>query len=147
MHTLKAIRLITDFIQKEATELASRVLAGTVLQYTAEFPLLNRTDIPYKGYVDDEIAGAIPSFYKSRFSISGSTVLDWAVDEVLDESGNPVTGVTWQDAYGGTPVIQTWWDIAGDGNLIMQQIPISWSDDNKVTIDATGLTDLIVIIR
>ena len=147
MHTLKAIRILTDLIQKEATTAISRVLVGTVLRYTEEFPLLNRTDIPYKGYVDDEIAGAIPTFYKSRFTISGLTTLDWAVDEVLDANGNPVTGVTWQDAYGSTPIIQTWWDVAGDGNLIAQQLPITRTSDNEVIIDATGLTDVTVIIK
>lgn len=147
MHTLKAIRILTDLIQKEATTAVSRILAGTVLQYTEEFSLLNRTDIPYKGYVDDEIAGAIPTFYKSRFTISGLTSLDWSVDEALDQNGNPITGVTWQDAYGSTPVIQTWWDIAGDGNLQMQQLPISWTSDNEVIIDATGLINIIVIIK
>ena len=85
----------------------------------------------------------IPS--KSKLIISGTTIIDWTDGLATDENGDALLD-TWSDKYGNNPIIQCWIDL-GSNVYVLNNLPITHDEINgTLTIEATGLTDVKIII-
>ena len=86
---------------------------------------------------------AIPT--KSKLLISGDTTIDWTDGFATDVDGTPTLS-TWSEKFGNNPTIQCWINI-GDSVYVLNDLPITHDTINgTLTIEASGLTDVKIII-
>ena len=140
MQILTAYRVVTDFLK---ARFGSKIISQNVITYTEEFGL-DDLDLVYKKYLDLVIDSlAIPS--KSKLLISGDTTLDWTDGFATDTDGTPTLS-TWSEKFGNNPTIQCWIDL-GSNVYVLNSLPITHDEINgTLTIEASGLTDVKIII-
>ena len=140
MQILTAFRVLVNFLKSKN---GSNIQAQNIITYTEEFGL-DDLDLVYKKYLDLVIdALAIPS--KSKLLISGDTTLDWTDGFATDEDGIPTLS-TWSEKFGDNPTIQCWIDL-GSNVYVLNSLPITHDEINgTLTIEASGLTDVKIII-
>ena len=140
MQILTAFRVLVNFLKSRD---GGNIQAQNIITYTEEFGL-DDLDLVYKKYLDLVIDSlAIPT--KSKLLISGDTTLDWTDGFATDEDGIPTLS-TWSEKYGDLPTIQCWINI-GDDVYVLNDLPVTHDTINgTLTIDASGLTDVKIII-
>jgi hypothetical protein len=140
MQILTAFRVLVNFLKSRD---GGNIQAQNIITYTEEFGL-DDLDLVYKKYLDLIIDSlAIPT--KSKLLISGDTTLDWTDGFATDEDGIPTLS-TWSEKYGDLPTIQCWINI-GDDVYVLNDLPVTHDTINgTLTIDASGLTDVKIII-
>ena len=140
MQILTAFRVLVNFLKSRD---GNNIQAQNIITYTEEFGL-DDLDLVYKKYLDLVIDSlAIPS--KSLLLVTGSTILDWNDGFATDTSGTPTLS-TWSEKYGDLPTIQCWINI-GDDVYVLNDLPVTHDTINgTLTIDASGLTDVKIII-
>jgi hypothetical protein len=140
MQILTAFRVLVNFLKSRD---GGNIQAQNIITYTEEFGL-DDLDLVYKKYLDLIIDSlAIPT--KSKLLISGDTTLDWTDGFATDEDGIPTLS-TWSEKYGDLPTIQCWIDL-GSNVYVLNSLPITHDTINgTLTIEATGLTDVKIII-
>jgi hypothetical protein len=140
MQILTAFRVLVNFLKSRD---GNNIQAQNIITYTEEFGL-DDLDLVYKKYLDLVIDSlAIPS--KSLLLVTGSTILDWNDGFATDEDGIPTLS-TWSEKYGDLPTIQCWINI-GDDVYVLNDLPVTHDTINgTLTIEATGLTDVKIII-
>jgi len=140
MQILTAFRVLVNFLKSRD---GNNIQAQNIITYTEEFGL-DDLDLIYKKHLDLELESLnIPS--KSKLIISGDTTLDWEDGFATDENGTP-TSSTWSEKFGNNPTIQCWIDL-GSNVYVLNSLPITHDEINgTLTIEATGLTDVKIII-
>ena len=140
MQILTAFRVLVNFLKSRD---GGNIQAQNIITYTEEFGLSD-LDLIYKKYLDSVIDSlAIPT--KSKLLISGDTTLDWTDGFATDEDGIPTLS-TWSEKYGDLPTIQCWIDL-GSNVYVLNSLPITHDEINgTLTIEASGLTDVKIII-
>ena len=140
MQILTAFRVLVNFLKSRDGD---NIQAQNIITYTEEFGL-DDLDLIYKKHLDLELESLnIPS--KSKLIISGTTIIDWTDGLATDENGDDLLD-TWSDKYGNTPIIQCWIDL-GSNVYVLNSLPITHDEINgTLTIEATGLTDVKIII-
>jgi len=140
MQILTAFRIIADSLKARS---GAKIASQNVITYTEEFGLSD-LDLIYKKYLDLVIDSlAIPS--KSKLLISGDTTLDWTDGFATDTDGTPTLS-TWSEKFGNNPTIQCWIDL-GSNVYVLNSLPITHDEINgTLTIEASGLTDVKIII-
>ena len=140
MQILTAFRIIADSLKARS---GVKIASQNVITYTEEFGLSD-LDLIYKKYLDSVIDSlAIPT--KSKLLISGDTTLDWVDGFATDTDGTPTLS-TWSEKFGNNPTIQCWIDL-GSNVYVLNSLPITHDEINgTLTIEASGLTDVKIII-
>lgn len=140
MQILTAFRVLVNFLKSRD---GNNIQAQNIITYTEEFGL-DDLDLIYKKHLDLELESLnIPS--KSKLIISGDTTLDWSDGFATDTDGTPTLS-TWSEKFGNNPTIQCWINI-GDSVYVLNDLPITHDTINgTLTIEASGLTDVKIII-
>jgi len=140
MQILTAFRVLVNFLKSRD---GNNIQAQNIIAYTEEFGL-DDLDLIYKKYLDSVIDSlAIPT--KSKLLISGNTTIDWTDGFATDTDGTPTLS-TWSEKFGDNPTIQCWIDL-GSNVYVLNSLPITHDEINgTLTIEATGLTDVKIII-
>lgn len=143
MQIIEGFRLITNFLKAKVGERS--IVSQSIISYLQDFPLQD-LDLVTKKYVDDIFESLDNPEKKSLIQISGNTIIDWQ-SVANDSEGNPnPEGQTYEDWFGDFPGTVSCWVEDGSGSRVLLPLPVVRLANGDLNIDASNLTNVIVII-